>query len=448
MGAVDFFGKTVNRNFRRRPRFTRGFLRFGYAAQQQLLRAKKGDLRLPSQVFLEQLSMRAVRRALADPSRAALVNMFAPAELLHAMGLAPLCAEGFSSYLSGGRCERGFLDYAAERGVPETYCSYHRALLGAVLSGLLARPRFIVTSSSVCDANTNTFRTAAAHYGMDEFYIDVPCDETPGAVAYVRGQLESLVSFLEDGTGRRMERDELVRAVRNTNATVDFQRRFYDELARRDFPNYISAEMHRILAGHNLIGTDGALAFFRMQYEDILACPVTGGSGDAGPRDAGDPRDPQGPQGPRDPRGDRKRVLWCHVLPYYVESLKEVFNHDGRLQLLASDMNFDQLITLDEDDPLGSMARRLIVNHFNGGAARRAESVTAMARKLRADAAIIFCHWGCKHSNGGAFLLRDALTGAGIKTLILDGDAVDRRGTNEAQLKTRLQAFLEILGAS
>jgi benzoyl-CoA reductase/2-hydroxyglutaryl-CoA dehydratase subunit BcrC/BadD/HgdB len=427
---VDFFGRTVNRHFRRHPRFTRGFLRAGYAAQQRFLRGRRRDRRLPSQAFLEQLSMRAMRRALADPSHAALVNMFAPTELLHAMGLHPLCAEGFSSYLSGGRCERGVLDYAAGRGEPETYCSYHRALLGAALSDLLPQPRFIVTSSSVCDANTSTFRTVAAHYGMEEFYIDVPHEETPEAVAYVRGQIEALVAFLEDGLGRRMGRDALQRAVRNTNATVDFQRRFIEELARRDFPNYVSAEMHRILAGHNLLGTDEALAFFRMQHEDILRCPVAYG-----------PDAPAGNDGP----GRRARILWCHVLPYYVEPLKAAFDLSGRCRLLASDMNFDQLIPLDEGDPFGSMARRLIANHFHGGAARRAASVTAMARKLHADAAIIFCHWGCKHSNGGAFLLRDALKGAGVKTLVLDGDAVDRRGTNEGQLATRLQAFLEIL---
>jgi benzoyl-CoA reductase/2-hydroxyglutaryl-CoA dehydratase subunit BcrC/BadD/HgdB len=110
-----------------------------------------------------------------------------------------------------------------------------------------------------------------------------------------------------------------------------------------------------------------------------------------------------------------------------------------------SDLNYDQIMEIDEDDILGSMARRLVMNHFNGSAKRRAESVTGMAERLRADGAVIFCHWGCKHSNGGAFLLRDALKAAGVDTLVIDGDACDRRNTNEGQFATRLQAFLEIL---
>jgi benzoyl-CoA reductase/2-hydroxyglutaryl-CoA dehydratase subunit BcrC/BadD/HgdB len=230
-----------------------------------------------------------------------------------------------------------------------------------------------------------------------------------------------LVRFLESGTGRKMDAGALVRAVRNTNAAVGYQRGFIDELAKRDFPNSVSAEMHRILAGHNLLGTDEALAFFRMQYEDMLGSPE---------RAAG-------------PRG--KRVIWCHVLPYYAEPLKEAFDFSGRHCLLIGDLNYDQLICLDEGDILGSMARRLILNHFNGSAERRVASVTEMAKKLGADGAVIFCHWGCKHSNGSAFLLRDALRSAGVDTLILDGDACDRNNTNEGQLATRLQAFLEML---
>jgi benzoyl-CoA reductase/2-hydroxyglutaryl-CoA dehydratase subunit BcrC/BadD/HgdB len=374
-----------------------------------------------------------MRRALSDPSRCALVNMFAPAELLHAMGLHPLCAEGFSSYLSGGKCERGYLDLASEHGVPETYCSYHRALLGAVYAGLLPKPRFIITSSSVCDANTSTFRAAASHYGMEKFYIDVPHEETESSVAYVRSQLEQFVSFLEEGMGRRMDADALRLAVRRSNETVGYQRKFIGELAHREFPNYISAEMHRILAGHNLLGTYDALEFFRMQYEDILGFPVIGGNHDGGGADSSNHL------------SRAKRILWCHVLPYYAEPLKAIFNFSDRHRLLISDLNFDQLMELDESDVLGSMASRLIRNHFNGSALRRAESVTGMAKRLGTDAAIIFCQWGCKHSNGGAFLLRDALVSAGVKVLVLDGDAVDRRGTNDGQLATRIQAFLEML---
>ena len=58
---------------------------------------------------------------------------------------------------------------------------------------------------------------------------------------------------------------------------------------------------------------------------------------------------------------------------------------------------------------------------------------------------INFCHWGCKQSAGGVFQLRETLKAADIPLLVLDGDAMDRRNSHDGQIKTRLEAFLEIL---
>ena len=41
--------------------------------------------------------------------------------------------------------------------------------------------------------------------------------------------------------------------------------------------------------------------------------------------------------------------------------------------------------------------------------------------------------------------MREALKAADIPLLVLDGDAMDRRNSHDGQIKTRLEAFLEIL---
>ena len=58
---------------------------------------------------------------------------------------------------------------------------------------------------------------------------------------------------------------------------------------------------------------------------------------------------------------------------------------------------------------------------------------------------IQFCHWGCKQSSGGSLLLKDKLQEMDIPMLILDGDGIDRRNSHDGQIKTRLEAFLEML---
>ena len=68
-----------------------------------------------------------------------------------------------------------------------------------------------------------------------------------------------------------------------------------------------------------------------------------------------------------------------------------------------------------------------------------------LVKKLNADGVILFCHWGCKHTLGGARLGKKALEEAGLPTLLLDGDSCDRGFGGEGQAATRMEAFLEVL---
>ena len=68
-----------------------------------------------------------------------------------------------------------------------------------------------------------------------------------------------------------------------------------------------------------------------------------------------------------------------------------------------------------------------------------------LADMLKPDAVIQFCHWGCKQSSGGSLLLKERMQEMGIPMLILDGDGIDRRNSHDGQIKTRLEAFLEML---
>lgn len=44
-------------------------------------------------------------------------------------------------------------------------------------------------------------------------------------------------------------------------------------------------------------------------------------------------------------------------------------------------------------------------------------------------------------------LLKEKLKDMNIPMLILDGDGIDRRNSHDGQIKTRLEAFLEMLDA-
>jgi benzoyl-CoA reductase/2-hydroxyglutaryl-CoA dehydratase subunit BcrC/BadD/HgdB len=70
-----------------------------------------------------------------------------------------------------------------------------------------------------------------------------------------------------------------------------------------------------------------------------------------------------------------------------------------------------------------------------------------MARDYRIDGAINPCHWGCRQGTGARGMIAEGLRSIGVPVLNLEVDCVDPRNFSEGQLRTRLEAFVEMLGA-
>lgn len=383
-----------------------------------------------SRQMMATLSMNYIRRPLAHPERAAIVNFFCPCQLLLAMDISSQVAEGMSCYITGAKAQRGFLDEARDAGAPETLCSYHRILTGMALSDTLPRPRFLANTTLVCDANTITFRLLAEHYQVPHFTFDVPDTQGADELAYLTGQMRDFRRFVEEAMGERLDEGRLSEVIARSNETLALYRRYLDILPDIMLPNDQTSEMYTVLASHLLLGSAGSLAYFRQLLADAQAAPRT----------ADLPPD-------RRPR----RIFWAHVIPYYQKPVREFFapNEDGTLanQLLCSDMTLDALDGFDAADPYGSMARRLLEDAFNGPAERRARNVVEWACRLKADGIVYFCHWGCRNTAGSARVVADLAAAADIPLLVLDGDGCDPDNTSDGQVATRLQAFEELIDA-
>ena len=417
MDIAKIFGNIVTENLGERPGFARRMVRIGCAAQHIKQELFPEPSLLPSQRYLVRICLRYIRKLLAAPGKSALVNLFMPCELLHAMNVNPMCTEGFSGFLSIGNCESACLQKAEEMGVPDTYCSFHKTLLGAAYTGLIKPPRFVASTNIVCDANYSTFNAIANHYSVPKFLIDVPDDAHESCVAYVTEQLSGFVAFMEDLLGRKMQPERLTAAISNTNRAVASNERFLTALETRYMPTTATNEMNKVLMSHILLGTNEAAEFYERLANDAKGGEITA----------------------------RKRILWSPVMPYGLKSMDEPFISSGSFQLLPTDLHFDAMTELDAQSPLESLAKRLVNNHFYRKTDKRADVLLRIAKRLRADGVVLFCHWGCKTAGGSAYMLRDALQGEGIPAVVLDGDACDRRNMSEGQFSTRLQAFFEIL---
>ncbi|QGU96160.1 2-hydroxyacyl-CoA dehydratase [Clostridium bovifaecis] len=419
MNLVKTYGNLIKKSMNN-PKTALDLFKLGLHLEKLRLSIFSNKSLPTSLQYLNKICVQYVLEPLTHPSSSALVNLFAPTEILHAMGIYPLFVEAFSSFLSGFIIEDYFIDYASNSGLSETLCSYHKAFLGAIQSQLIPKPKFAVTSSMICDANINTFSYIAEEYNIPLYTVDVPYEYSKEAEFYVSTQLKEMVKFIEDSTNKKLNLDRLKDVIKLENQSINYNKKFLESLKDKYFPNTLTLEMYKLFLSHVAIGREETYKFYKMQLDDIELSPKSHG----------------------------KRFLWVHLLPFYHESLIKYFNFNEDYQLLTCDFNFDYMEELDCDHPFEALAKKMLLNQYNGQFQIKADNISSMCKELNADAVINFCHWGCKQSSGGTMLLKETLRKNHIPFLSMDGDGIDRRNTGNGQIQTRLEAFLEIIEAN
>ncbi len=416
MDIIEQFGAKIGTLSDTNPHRARQLLTAGFRANG-LKNKVAPSASTKSDRMLFQLVNRAMITCLSKPQQNVMVSLFTPCEMLHLQGLHPYSCEGFSSYLSGSMAEQPFLRQAEDTGIPNSLCSYHKVFIGAAQKNLMPKPRFILSTSLACDANTLTFRHLAAFYEVPHFNLDIPFESSPQAVEYVAGQLRQMAAFLTRQTGIPVDDGQLVRVVARSQRTMALFDRALHRRAGKLIRSDLTSELFRTAAFHFLLGTPETEAYARQLARETETAPPAQG----------------------------KQLLWIHTTPYWVDPLRQLFAQSTRVQIAACDMSYEGMVEADPTKPYEAMARRLVYSPFNGPAERRIQRALEVAKTVQADGAVWFCHWGCKHTLGGARLGKKAFEEAGLPTLLLDGDSCDRGFGGQGQAATRVEAFLEVL---
>jgi benzoyl-CoA reductase/2-hydroxyglutaryl-CoA dehydratase subunit BcrC/BadD/HgdB len=416
MGVIDRFGSYVCRSEQKNPA----------RAWSLLMAAWKGfglyqkhfpDRKLPeSRQYVADFCNVFFTQALSHPETSILCSLFMPAELVQAFHLHPICAEMFSTFTAGAGSEQGLIQAAEEHGVSSTFCSYHKILTGAALSGVLPRPAAILNTSLACDANNLTFRTLAKYYGISQYYVDVPYAKNDASVDYVAEQLRDAKEALER-SGFRFDEAEFERVIARSRETIDLLNEVCTYRRDRYLPNTLTSELYEGLMCHTALGSEGALTFAKKLKADYEKAPVDHGI----------------------------RLLWLHTNPFWQQAAKDLLNENEKVHVVCTEIGYDNWRICQRRDPYEYMAERVVYNPFNGPVDDRIAMAREMAELMHCDGAVLFCHWGCKETCGGAELFKQRMEESGIPLLILNGDGVDRHNASSGQTSTRLGAFVEML---
>lgn len=360
----------------------------------------------------------------------------APYELMRALGVFPLMPENFASLLTAKGQTDLYLQQADEMGYPYGGCSLHRVILGYALSGeelMMPEPDFLLASDNPCDGTAKVFRPIVERFRIPYYYLDTPYHSSPtgpsllepAQMDYYQGQLQELIGVLEGLTGRRLSEEQL-RGSLSLAARACALWGEINEL-RKSVPCPMGAaeEVSAIYPLVQLLGTPEAAAFYELLLREVEGL-VREGRGVA--------------------EKERHRLLWLGTMPYYDTGLFNYCEELGAV-VVKTDMDVPLGSSFDPEDPLGSLAHRMVVHVYNTSIEHRVALARAMVRDYQIDGVIFFANRGCRINSGGIRAVSDALRqGLGFPILLLEGGMVDSRGHSPEGIRERLQGFVEALG--
>jgi benzoyl-CoA reductase/2-hydroxyglutaryl-CoA dehydratase subunit BcrC/BadD/HgdB len=146
----------------------------------------------------------------------------------------------------------------------------------------------------------------------------------------------------------------------------------------------------------------------------------------------------------KNPSTNSHRLIWLHLKPFYPNQLTALLNE------YHFDVVYDEFASvfwepLEPEKPFESLAKKIISSQNLTVPEKRILRILNWCEQFKANGVIQFNQWGCRQSQGMNFLLKNTLQQKGYPVLLLDGDHIDKKFYSEEQLRTRIEAFHEIL---
>ena len=357
-------------------------------------------------------------------------TVFFPAEILYAMDIVPMHTETTTwmiALFTGDSAD--MLAAGAELGLASEICSPHRGLAGAFAMGALPRPDAMLWSNLVCDNTAKSGELLMEINNCPGFFIDHPFQNSEDEERYLVGELNDMVHFLEEKSGRKMNSDQLAGIV----AQMDRQIKLLREISelRKAVPTPFNPQgfLQLLTVDYLFPGLPEATVYLET-LRDELAEKVKSGKGAVSP--------------------ERFRLMSLFIPPMYlIGFLEKISQEYGAVSVTEPFFTYWGDGELDPAKPLESVAKKSYMipeMRMYGPLDERAlEGITDCAEQYKVDGAIYYADVGCRHTCATIKLFKDVLNRQDVPVLTLDCDVVDPTITSEEDVREKLEQFFELL---
>lgn len=358
-----------------------------------------------------------------------------PLEILEAMDVMGLFNEFWGGVGDIIRLESvpEALAVSASTGTPQEVCSFFRNMDGLMHAGKWPRTDFMLYATSVCD-NVKAFHTLGRRYGIPSYGLERSYHPyTAHAIEHWKNEYKRLIAWLEEQTGKKLDWDRLKETVKLSYRLTELHLEI-DELEGH-VPNPMAPECYSgpLLAIRLLPGTQKAVDYLT-ELRDELQERVDGGIGY---------------------ENERFRIMWSSFTPFFDPTLMNFmmakYGAVSTTDMLSHWRGKSEWM-LDEDDPLGNLAYRTVLQpgncQFSTGVDTAANLIDQAVR-FKIDAAIFNNNWGCKTGAAYGPIIKDELMRAvKVPTLTIHCDVLDHTFITRADIESQMDSFFEMVAAS
>jgi benzoyl-CoA reductase/2-hydroxyglutaryl-CoA dehydratase subunit BcrC/BadD/HgdB len=295
--------------------------------------------------------------------------------------------------------------------------------------GALPRPDAMLWSNLVCDNTAKSGELLMKINNCPGFFIDHPFQNSDDEEKYLVGELNDMVHFLEEKSGRKMNWDQLAGIV----AQMDRQIKLLREISelRKAVPTPFNPQgfLQLLTVDYLFPGLPEATVYLET-LRDELAEKVKAGKGAVSP--------------------ERFRLMSLFIPPMYlIGFLEKISQEYGAVSVTEPFFTYWGDGELDPAKPLESVAKKSYMipeMRMYGPLDERAlDGIADCAEQYKVDGAIYYADVGCRHTCATIKLFKDVLNRQDVPVLTLDCDVVDPTITSEEDVREKLEQFFELL---
>ena len=373
-------------------------------------------------------------------------------ELIRSFGALPLLPE-INALQSGMRKKsKEYIAEAERAGHSADVCTYVKCDIGMIKSGnigptgtRLPKPDLHLLSYTGCYTFMKWFELLREEYDCPCVFLQIPYqgDGTlaPEHRAFVVKQLEeTVIPALEEVTGNRFNPDKLAELLEMSSDAED------DLVAvmksARAKPSPIDAWFGGVYYVGPIFsafrGTPEGVAYYKALREEVEARVAAG----------------QGPLTPTGRLDDQKYRLVMEGPPNWTSfrDFWEMFSEEGAVSVASTYTKvggtYDYGFRHDPKDPLGTLADYCGGCYTNLNLPTRVNMLVDYIREYEADGFLINSVKSCNSfSAGQLMILREVEKRTGVPGGFIESDLVDPRYFSAANIKNRLESYLQMLAA-